>query len=84
MDTLEPQAIEDLLPSGYLRIGTATFGSSLVNGTTISWDRGHMAPSADRTQSLVANQATFRMSNIIPQASANNQGLWANFEEVSL
>ena len=74
-------AVEDLLPSGYLRIGTATFGSSVINGTTISWDRGHMAPSADRTQSTPDNEATFRMSNIIPQASANNQGLWAQFED---
>lgn len=74
-------AVEDLLPSGYLRIGTATFGSSVINGATISWDRGHMAPSADRTQSTQDNEATFRMSNIIPQASANNQGLWAQFED---
>ena len=73
-------SVEDLLPSGYLRIGTATFGSSTVNGATISWDRGHMTPSADRTQSTPDNVATFKMSNIIPQASANNQGLWANFE----
>jgi DNA/RNA endonuclease G (NUC1) len=68
---------EEELPSGYLRIGTSTFGSSFG----ISWDRGHMAPSGDRTQSLDDNRATFRMSNIIPQADANNQGLWAQFED---
>lgn len=64
---------EELLPSGYLKIGTATFGTG--------WDRGHMTPSADRTKDLTNNQVTFRMSNIIPQASQNNQGLWANFED---
>ena len=66
-------AKEELLPSGYLQIGTATFGTG--------WDRGHMTPSADRTKDLTNNQVTFRMSNIIPQASQNNQGLWANFED---
>ena len=64
---------EELLPAGYLQIGTATFGTG--------WDRGHMTPSADRTKDLTNNQLTFRMSNIIPQASQNNQGLWANFED---
>lgn len=66
-------AKEELLPAGYLQIGTATFGTG--------WDRGHMTPSADRTKDLTNNQVTFRMSNIIPQASQNNQGLWANFED---
>ncbi len=69
-------AVEELLPSGYLKIGTSTFGTSFG----ISWDRGHMAPSADRTLNFTDNAATFRMSNIIPQADANNQGLWNNFE----
>lgn len=66
-------AKEELLPAGYLQIGTATFGTG--------WDRGHMTPSADRTKDLTNNQVTFRMSNIIPQASQNNQGLWGNFED---
>lgn len=66
-------AVEELLPAGYLRIGTATFGTG--------WDRGHMTPSADRTLNRSNNEVTFRMSNIIPQASQNNQGLWANFED---
>ncbi|NDA25469.1 MAG: DNA/RNA non-specific endonuclease, partial [Verrucomicrobia bacterium] len=70
-------AVEELLPSGYLKIGTSTFGS--YNG--ISLDRGHMCPSADRTTSYNDNAVLFRMSNIIPQAAANNQGLWAQFED---
>lgn len=69
-------ATEELLPSGYLKIGTATFGTSYG----ISWDRGHMTPSGDRTANYNDNAVTFRMSNIIPQADANNQGLWAQFE----
>ena len=69
-------AVEELLPSGYLKIGTSTFGT--YNG--ISLDRGHMCPSADRTTTYNDNAVLFRMSNIIPQASSNNQGLWAQFE----
>ena len=65
-------AVEELLPSGFLRIGTSTFGTP--------WDRGHMCPSADRTTNFEDNKQTFRMSNIIPQHANNNQGLWATFE----
>ena len=75
-DRTDAWAVEELLPSGYLRIGTSTFGTHFG----IQWDRGHMTPSADRTTNFEDNAATFRMSNIIPQASANNQGLWATFE----
>jgi endonuclease G len=67
---------ETALPAGYYRVGIATFGSSFGE----SWDRGHMCPSADRTATVADNELTFRMSNMIPQAAQNNQGLWANFE----
>ena len=60
------------LPVGFTRIGSATFGTGL--------DRGHMCPSGDRTASVADNDATFFMSNMIPQTSQNNQGLWAVFE----
>ena len=48
--------------------------------TNSGYDRGHLTPSADRTASEADNQATFLMTNIIPQAPANNQGVWANLE----
>jgi len=46
------------------------------------FDRGHMTPNADRDKetSIPINQATFLMSNMIPQAPDNNQGPWANME----
>jgi endonuclease G len=72
-DRTDAWSVETMLPSGYLRVGTATFGTG--------WDRGHMSPSADRTLSYEDNAATFVMSNIIPQASRNNQGLWGDFED---
>jgi len=46
------------------------------------FDRGHMVPNADRDKetSIPINQATFLMSNMIPQAPDNNQGPWADLE----
>lgn len=46
------------------------------------FDRGHMVPSADRDKetSTPINQATFLMTNMIPQSPDNNQGPWANLE----
>ncbi len=44
------------------------------------YDRGHMCPSGDRTDTTTDNDMVFFMSNIIPQASDNNQGVWDAFE----
>ena len=46
----------------------------------INFDRGHMCPSEDRTDNVTDNDMVFFMSNIIPQAANNNEGVWANFE----
>ncbi|MFI5134190.1 MAG: DNA/RNA non-specific endonuclease [Chitinophagales bacterium] len=51
--------------------------TSYVNS---GFDRGHNCPSADRTQTVVANSSTFLMSNMIPQAPNLNQGPWADLE----
>jgi endonuclease G len=48
--------------------------------TYSGYDRGHMCPSADRTDNTTNNDLVFLMSNIIPQAPDNNQGVWANLE----
>lgn len=72
-------AVETNVPSSFHPVPTSTFGS--VNGQ--SYDRGHMCPSADRTDTTNDNAMTFIMSNIIPQASQNNQGVWASFETYS-
>ena len=50
--------------------------------TNSGFDRGHMVPNADRDPetSLPINQATFLMTNIIPQSPDNNQGPWAAME----
>src|SRR5262249_16049465 len=44
------------------------------------FDRGHMCPSADRTDNRADNDLVFYMSNIIPQAPGSNQGVWEDFE----
>lgn len=44
------------------------------------YDRGHMCPSGDRTNSVANNSATFLMTNFVPQLGANNQGPWNDFE----
>ncbi len=61
------------LPSGCYRVGSTSYSGS-------GFDRGHMTPSADRTNSVASNSATFLMTNMIPQAPDNNQGVWASLE----
>lgn len=45
------------------------------------FDRGHLAPSADRTATEEDNSATFFMTNMIPQSPANNREVWRELEE---
>jgi len=45
------------------------------------FDRGHQAPSADRTSSVSSNQATFVMSNMLPQTPYLNRDLWQQLEQ---
>lgn len=47
------------------------------------YDRGHMAPSGDRTRRIKDNSATFVMTNMIPQSPANNREIWRELEEHS-
>lgn len=44
------------------------------------YDRGHMCPSGDRTNTQYDNSMTFLMTNMVPQAPNNNQGPWAALE----
>ena len=61
-------------PQWYRVLNTDYFASG--------FDRGHMTPNADRDNenSTPINQATFLMSNMVPQAPDNNQGPWADLE----
>ena len=44
------------------------------------YSRGHICASADRLNSMEANEQTFYLSNIMPQTSKLNEGTWANME----
>jgi len=66
-------SIDSTLPSGFTRVETSDYSGS-------GYDRGHMCPSGDRTITAADNSVVFYMSNMIPQASDNNQGVWENFE----
>jgi DNA/RNA endonuclease G (NUC1) len=71
-DTFRP---DPAVPADWYRVQATDFFSS-------GFDRGHMTPNADRDfeHSIPINQATFLMTNMIPQAPDNNQGPWANLE----
>jgi endonuclease G len=47
------------------------------------YDRGHQIPSADRTSTLADNEATFLMSNMIPQTAYMNRVVWEHLEAYS-
>src|SRR5262249_43560240 len=65
-------AVDSSLPTNFFPVPTDTFGSG--------YDRGHMCPSADRTDTVADNELVFIMSNIIPQASLQNENIWADLE----
>lgn len=65
---------DELLPDGWYRVQNSSYTSS-------GFDRGHNTPSADRTNTVEANSATFLMTNIIPQAPYHNQIVWTGMED---
>ena len=64
------------LPDGWYRVTGSEY-----KGTGL--DRGHMAPSSDRTRNKQDNSATFLMTNILPQSPNNNRDYWRELEEKS-
>lgn len=44
------------------------------------FDLGHLAPAADNNLNELANEESFRMSNISPQLPAFNRGIWKSLE----
>lgn len=61
------------LPANFYRVKDSDYTHS-------GYNRGHMCPSADRTDTTNDNRLVFFMSDIIPQTPDNNQGPWANLE----
>ena len=57
---------------------TVSASSSYTESSTYS--RGHLCPSADRLASVDQNKQTFFMTNMQPQYSNHNSGLWSTLE----
>ncbi len=64
---------DDSLPAGWYKVQSQEYSGS-------GFDRGHLCPSGDRDKTIADNDATFLMTNIIPQAPNNNRGAWADLE----
>ncbi|GAC1325891.1 MAG: DNA/RNA non-specific endonuclease [Collimonas sp.] len=45
------------------------------------YDRGHMAPAEDFKFSVDAMSESFLLSNMVPQVSGNNRGIWSILEQ---
>ena len=65
------------LPANFYHVSTADYNGVGTN----YFNRGHLCPSADRTDTTNDNKLVFYMSNIIPQSALNNQGVWGDFED---
>ena len=63
---------DPLLPAEW-QIGPSDYRGS-------GYDRGHVCPSGDRTGSRADNDATFYMSNMLPQTAELNRAVWADLE----
>ena len=66
-------AADTNLPANFYQVAANEYSGS-------GYDRGHLCPSADRTDSTNHNDLTFLMSNMMPQAPDNNRIVWADFE----
>ena len=62
------------LPDGWYRVKGKEYRNT-------GYDRGHVVPSGDRTNSERNNSATFLMTNMVPQAPDNNRDYWRELEE---
>ena len=62
------------LPESFTRVTPTDYRGS-------GYDRGHVAPSADRTRNEADNTATFLMTNMMPQVPELNRGVWGDLEE---
>jgi endonuclease G len=61
------------LPRGFKRVVPNDYNGS-------GFDRGHMCPHGDRSKDREMSQATFVMTNMVPQSPENNQHAWNALE----
>jgi endonuclease G len=65
---------DSTLPPAWYHVKKSSYNNS-------GYARGHHCPSADRTNTVENNSATFLMTNMMPQASNNNSGPWEKLEQ---
>jgi endonuclease G, mitochondrial len=70
-DTFRP---DSTLPEDWYHVKKSSYNRS-------GYARGHHCPSADRTNTVEDNSATFLMTNMMPQAANNNSGPWEKLEK---
>jgi len=68
---------DDFRPDNTLAAGTS---SQLSDYAGKPYDRGHLAPGADNTQTAEIMSESFYLSNMIPQVPNNNRGIWKQLE----
>ena len=64
---------DPLLPRGFSRVTSHVYDGS-------GFDRGHMCPAKDRSATQKDCDATFYMTNVVPQSPACNQKGWERLE----
>ncbi len=70
---------DNFRPDNKVKTGSSTPDDYRGSG----YDRGHLVPSADMAYDRAAMKETFLMSNISPQASNFNKGVWRELEELT-
>jgi len=73
----------DSILNTYLELRERNLGVVPEDYKGTCFDRGHQAPSADRTDQPRHNLATFYMSNMAPQSAFLNRRIWADLESYS-
>lgn len=58
------------------------FRADLANYEGSGYDRGHLVPSADKTETALQNSETFLLSNMSPQRPEFNRKIWKKLEDV--
>ena len=65
---------DDGLPAAWYKIRPNDYAGS-------GYNRGHIAPSADRTRNEADNHTTFLTSNMMPQVHELNRPAWRDFRK---